>query len=116
MLGFRSLFSSPLNTAQLIFFFFLVNLKSSENMSKTQKTSGIVTASSCKDGYQPCQASPVLLLGTHLRLDSVRGLIGKELSPDIEFLPSLADKQTPLHPPTPVWFTVIFWCLRVVPK
>lgn len=85
-------------------------------MSKTQKTSGIVTASSCKDGYQPCQASPVLLLGTHLRLDSVRGLIGKELSPDIEFLPSLADKQTPLHPPTPVWFTVIFWCLRVVPK
>lgn len=69
-------------------------------MSKTQKTSGTVTASSCKDGYQPCQASPVLLLGTRLHLDSGRGLIGKELSPDIEFLPSLADKQTPLHPPT----------------
>ena len=68
-------------------------------MSKTQKTSGIVTASSRKDGYQPCQASPVLLLGTRLCLDSGRGLIGKELSPDIEFLPSLADKQTPLHPP-----------------
>lgn len=68
-------------------------------MSKTQKTSGTVTASSRKDGYQRCQASPVLLLGTRLRLDSGRGLIGKELSPDIEFLPSLADKQTPLHPP-----------------
>lgn len=68
-------------------------------MTKSQKTSGIVIASSRKDGYQPCQTSPVLLLGTRLRLDSGRGLIGQELSPDIEFLPSLADKQTPLHPP-----------------
>lgn len=57
-------------------------------------------ASFPKNSYQPDQTSPVLASGNvlYLHLDSVWGWIGKKLSPDTEFLSSLADKQTPLPP------------------
>lgn len=64
-------------------------------MSKSQKANGTVIASFCKDGYWPYQTSAVFTPGNR---PWFRGLIGNELSPDIEFLPSLADKSTPLPP------------------
>lgn len=85
----------PLNSAQLIC---LVNLKAVRACWKTRKQMGQSQLPFPKMVISTIRHLQSSLLGTSLRVDSVWRLIGKKLSPDIEFLPSLADKQTALPP------------------